>query len=513
MNAVLEKPKFVSLFAGVGGFDRGLELAGFECAGQVEKHPFCLAVLEKHWPEVPKHNDIVTAVEWWESQDRPQIELVCGGFPCQDISVAKADRKGLDGERSGLYWEALRFINVVRPRFFLLENVEGLLSSSSGGDLATILATLAECGYPYVEWRVLDSQYFGVPQRRVRVFLVASAHDPRLGPVLLEPEGGGGDIAALAKARQKAVKAAARRYGEGVEDGVAGGPEADTDGVRAAAGLPGRVDHLGDTARTITTSGKRLDADTDNFVANIAPDVAATLTHGGSSPGVNPPGRRKEDDVNLVVPENVYAEVTASTLQGSVSDDPNKRRGYRIDAEGAGGNQLVVSALTKNSAGHAGPDDNEAQAGRLVVVPMGLPTAPDTARALCKSDENQRIPSAAEPNMAIIATEEQQKIYVKYRNVGKAPADDEAWCPGDDIVGRTLNQSENTIVRQPHAIINAGVQPEGGCGCCPIDPKPDANRYGTMGNAVSVPVIHWIGNRLWDEIVFQMMEEGAEGAA
>lgn len=432
MNAVLEKPKFVSLFAGVGGFDLGLERAGFECAGQVEKHPFCLAVLEKHWPEVPRHNDIVTAVEWWESQDRPQIELVCGGFPCQDISVAKADRKGLDGERSGLYWEALRFINVVRPRFFLLENVEGLLSSSSGGDLATILATLAECGYPYVEWRVLDSQYFGVPQRRVRVFLVASAHDPRLGPILLEPEGGGGDIAALAKARQKAVKAAARRYGEGVEDRVTGGPEADADGVRAAAGVPGRVDHLGDTARTITTSGKRLDADTDNFVANIAPDVAATLTHGGSSPGVNPPGRRKEDDVNLIVPENVNLIVP--------ENDP---------ASGA---------------------DN------------------------------------------LIYTEEQQKIYVKYRNVGKAPADDEAWCPGDDIVGRTLNQSENTIVRQPHAIINAGVQPEGGCGCCAVDPKPDANRYGTMGNAVSVPVIKWIGDRLWDEIVFQLMEE-AESVA
>jgi DNA (cytosine-5)-methyltransferase 1 len=465
------KPKFVSLFAGVGGFDLGLERAGFACAGQVEKHPFCLAVLEKHWPDVPRHDDVVTAVEWWESEDRPEIELVCGGFPCQDISVAQANRKGLDGARSGLYWEALRFVNAVRPRFFLLENVEGLLSSNSGGDLATILASLAECGYPYVEWRVLDSQYFGVPQRRVRVFLVASAGEPRLGPLLLEPEGSGRDLEAFAKARQKTVKAAAQRYGAGVEDGLEGGPEADSDGVREAAGLPGRVDHLGDTARTLTASGKRLDGDTDSFVVTEN-DPASTLTahigHAYSSP-------RGDGSDNLV-----YTQVCASTLQGSVSTD--KTRGHRIDAEAAGGNQLVVSALTKSSAGNCGPDDNEAQAGRLIVVAQG--------------NRQGHIP------------ETEQQVYVKYRNPSTPPNDDEAWSEG--VVGRTLNIYENTIVRQPTAIINAGIQPEGGCGCCPIDPKPDANRYGTMGNAVSVPVINWIGNRLWDEIVFQLTEEEEE---
>lgn len=181
--------RFVSLFAGVGGFDLGLEMAGHECVGQVEIDKHCQQVLANHWPDVPRHDDVRTANEW---ADRVGLvggtDLVCGGFPCQDVSVA-GKRAGLAGERTGLFWDALAFATHVQAGRILLENVPGLLTSNEGRDFAVIQAALADAGYGYFEWRVLDSQFFGVPQRRRRVFIVASTTVPHRRPLLVEPEG------------------------------------------------------------------------------------------------------------------------------------------------------------------------------------------------------------------------------------------------------------------------------------------------------------------------------------
>lgn len=89
----------LSLFAGIGGLELGLERAGMTVVGQVEINPYCQQVLAKHWPDVPRHNDVRTAVEWWESETRPNVDVVCGGFPCQDISNAGA-RRGITGPKS-----------------------------------------------------------------------------------------------------------------------------------------------------------------------------------------------------------------------------------------------------------------------------------------------------------------------------------------------------------------------------------------------------------------------------
>jgi len=181
--------RFVSLFAGVGGFDLGLEMAGHECVGQVEIDKHCQQVLAKHWPDVPRHDDVRTANEW---ADRVGLvgrtDLVCGGFPCQDVSVA-GRRAGLAGERTGLFWDALAFATHIQARWILLENVPGLLTSNQGRDFGTVLTALADAGYVYNEWRVLDSQFFGVPQRRRRVFLIAGVAAPDRRPLLVEPEG------------------------------------------------------------------------------------------------------------------------------------------------------------------------------------------------------------------------------------------------------------------------------------------------------------------------------------
>ena len=185
--------RFVSLFAGVGGFDLGLEMAGHECLGQVEIDKHCQHVLAKHWPDIPRHDDVRTAIDWAHRVGLVgRTDLVCGGFPCQDVSVA-GKRAGLAGDRTGLFWDALAFAEAVEARWILLENVPGLLTSNQGRDFGTVLTALADAGYVYAEWRLLDSQFFGVPQRRRRVFLVASVGEPSRRPLLVEPESSGWD--------------------------------------------------------------------------------------------------------------------------------------------------------------------------------------------------------------------------------------------------------------------------------------------------------------------------------
>lgn len=181
--------KFVSLFAGIGGFDLGFERAGMSPMLQVENDPYPFKVLERHWPDVPK----ITDVKEVSADDIAEADFICGGFPCQDISVA-GKRAGLDGDRSGLWFEFARLVDSARPSWVVVENVAGLLSSNRGEDLATIVGTLADCGYGWA-YRVLDSQYFGVAQRRRRVFIVGHIGAGSAAEVLLEPEGLPGDSA------------------------------------------------------------------------------------------------------------------------------------------------------------------------------------------------------------------------------------------------------------------------------------------------------------------------------
>lgn len=186
--------RFVSLFAGVGGFDLGLERSGHTCVGQVEIDKHAQSVLARHWPDVPKHDDVTTAIDWADEIGLTgNIDLVAGGFPCQDLSVA-GKRAGLDGKRSGLFYDALAFAKAVKAKTILLENVPGLLSSNQGRDFGVLLTELADAGYSNIEWRILNSQFFGVAQRRRRVFIVASLGTEPFRTVLAECESSAGDL-------------------------------------------------------------------------------------------------------------------------------------------------------------------------------------------------------------------------------------------------------------------------------------------------------------------------------
>jgi DNA (cytosine-5)-methyltransferase 1 len=178
------KLKYGSLFTGVGGFDLGFDQAGMECVWQVEKDERCRQVLERHWPSVRRYTDVRDV----GARNLEPVDIVTGGFPCQDLSVA-GKRGGLAGERSGLWFEFHRVVAELKPGWVVIENVPGLLSSNEGCDFAAILSGLAECGY-LSAWRILDAQYFGLAQRRKRVFIVASLGNGNAAKVLLESEGG-----------------------------------------------------------------------------------------------------------------------------------------------------------------------------------------------------------------------------------------------------------------------------------------------------------------------------------
>lgn len=168
-------PTYVSLFAGVGGFDLGMDAAGYRCVAQVEWDKHCQSVLSRHWPDIPRWGDIQTV----SGYDLPPADVITFGSPCQDLSVA-GKRAGLEGGRSSMFHEAVRIIREMQdgsngtfPRAAIWENVPGALSSNKGEDFGVVLDEMAKLGAVVLEWAVLDARWFGVPQRRRRIFLVA----------------------------------------------------------------------------------------------------------------------------------------------------------------------------------------------------------------------------------------------------------------------------------------------------------------------------------------------------
>ncbi|MGA9996718.1 MAG: DNA (cytosine-5-)-methyltransferase [Pyrinomonadaceae bacterium] len=172
--------RVASFFSGIGGFDYAFEKAGCQVVFQCERDSFCRRVLRKHWPDVPLTEDINTI----NFNIIPEAEIWCAGFPCQDLSLAnQGKRKGLEGKRSGLFTRFAELAFPARPKWIILENVPGLLNSGDGRDFRNVIETLDDLGY-FVAWRVLDAKYFGTPQRRRRVFIVASYQNAGAARVL-----------------------------------------------------------------------------------------------------------------------------------------------------------------------------------------------------------------------------------------------------------------------------------------------------------------------------------------
>ena len=255
------KPRVISLFSGVGTFDHGFHQAGWQTVHLCEWDPKAREVLAARFPGVPITNDVREV----HGAELPDAECIMFGSPCQDLSVA-GKRGGLEGERSGLFMEAVRIIREKReatngqfPRFALWENVCGAFSSHGGKDFAAVLSLLVggtvhvpgggwrNAGLAFgplgqCAWRVLDSQFFGVPQRRRRIFALTDFGGERAGEILFESEGVCGHPQA----------------GRGAGQEVAGRPAIRPDRRSPGEGI----------AQTLTAAkhGSRFDAETETFI-------------------------------------------------------------------------------------------------------------------------------------------------------------------------------------------------------------------------------------------------------
>ncbi len=453
-------PRVGSVCSGAGGFDLGFRNAGYETAWLCESDPWRRKLLARNFPGVPCFPDLTTL----DPADVEPIDCLIGGTPCQDLSIG-GQRAGLDGERSGLFFDYVRIRHALNVEWCVWENVAGALSSNDGLDFACILAAFVGAGVdvpaggwpgagvatgPFggVVWRLLDSQYFGVPQRRRRVFVVGHLGGECEPSILFEPARGDRDPATGAETRPgTATRAGVRALG-------AGG--------RGASGPDRGV------------------------------GIAAALTRGSSGPGVSAPGRRKEDDVNLI----------AGTLEAGMG-----RR--RHDEQGT----YVVSALDRQAGG---PDDNSAQAGHLIAGALtrrigkgvdsdclGMPLVAHTLRAggfdASEDGTGRGTPLVVrgEPTTRGVDGAAPDAHGVRSPNELAAGLDDPAVTGFDNYNMRTTGDMAGALSgmtagnRMPH-VMGHGTAARS----CAFDPLPDGRRYAACGDGVVSSVAEWIARRL-----------------
>lgn len=317
-----------SLFSGIGGFEYGFHQAGCDVRWQVEIDEPCRRVLAKHWPQTKRFSDVRDVGR----RNLAPVDVCIGGFPCQDVSVA-GRRAGLAGERSGLWWEFHRILAERAPTWVVIENVPGLLSSNAGRDMGTILRALGNLGYWWA-YRVVDAQYFGVPQRRRRVFIVGHLRE-RAAPatVLFEPESLRGDSPPRRETRSQLA-------------------------VDVAASLRSRGEN----------TGTRIDAETGLAV------VPAYQCHGNN---VGEMGTLRQGNGGLTggVPflamsfaENQRAEVLTSDVVRSITNGGKPGQGYPAVMTFS---HDVAPALTSNYGKQ--PDNSDTSTGpNLVASPMAV---------------------------------------------------------------------------------------------------------------------------------------------
>lgn len=306
----MAKLRYVSLFSGIEAVSCDLDPDVWEPVAFSEIDPFPCAVLQHHYPNVPNLGDI-TKIDWTPYVDA--IDVVWGGSPCQSFSLA-GDRSGLKGA-SGLMFEFIRAVRELRPRWFVWENVPGALSSENGNAFRQLLQSMDEGGYG-LAWRVLDAQFFGVAQRRERVFLVGSLGTMRCAEVLFEREGVPWDYSPSRDKR----KALANR----IEDGVGQADHGDGTLARnrqsvylcetANTGSNGFGIKLDDVMNTLDTSVSTAVASS----VSETPDISGTITAHAGTGGNNVPMVMCRADTQANSPEEPDM---APTLSAHASHD------------------------------------------------------------------------------------------------------------------------------------------------------------------------------------------------
>lgn len=322
-----------SLFSGIGGFELAFQRLGVPTVAAVEKDKAARGVLADRFPDTQLMTDVtkVTGAHAQAAGFVPEHGVLTAGWPCQGNSVA-GRRGGMDDPRSGLWRHVVRLLAKTRPRWFFGENVPGLFSVNDGADFYRVINDLDDLGYG-VAWRVLDAQFFGVPQRRRRVFIVGCLGDGAApAQVLLEPEGSGRDSAPR------------RAQGEDVAGTLASGSPGGGWRVGADEAAAGQL--IPFDAAQITHPENRSNPQPGDPAPSIAatgqPMVASTLT---SNPGGG--GRRQEDDWNVVT-HTLTAEGADASEDGTGRGTPLV--GFHLTQDPISGND--VPALGAKSGGN-----------------------------------------------------------------------------------------------------------------------------------------------------------------
>ena len=375
-----------SLFDGMAGFPLAFARAGVVTRWLVELEEDCRRVSSKHFPEAQAFADVRDV----GAHNLEPVDIITFGSPCQDLSVA-GKREGLSGERSGLFFEATRIIRELNPAWAIWENVPGALSSAGGRDFGAALDELADAGALDLCWRVLDAQWFGVAQRRRRVFVVVSFRDgASAAEVLFEPSGGSGHPPSRRTTRQDVARsfafgAHAGSDGEKSHVGHAkGGPTAfglheeivptlRAGRTQSVAGTPlafGGNNTSGaiDVACGLNAKGGsgRSDFETETFVAERLPELAHSLRAQAQL--------AHRDDVDTLVPDTIAFTSKDHGADATADLSPTLRAMMHDQSHSNGGGQVAVafttrdvaSALTSNYAKQ--PDNSDTALGPNLAV-------------------------------------------------------------------------------------------------------------------------------------------------
>lgn len=444
--------RYLELFAGGGGLSHGLEQAGWACVAHAEIEPHARAVLRRHWPDTPLHGD-VTQVDW--TRYAGQVDLVAGGSPCQDLSVA-GKRAGLAGARSGLFYELIRAWNETGATYCLWENVDGARSSNNGADFAAVLsafvgATIAvpadrwESGgvaagaTGVAAWRVLDLQHFGPPQRRRRVFVVAART-------------GGGDPAEVLALTESMCGHPSPR--EQSRQGAAGRPQGGTSSGGVTIGIDDEKNASHELMGTLNARTKS--GGSSMAVMAFAPGNLARRA--GANPSVEVVQTLGADTNGDQAPHVVSFHLTQDPISGDVSPALGRT------TEGMG--VVCTTGDVTHALTHEGGDASEDGTGRGTpivarIVAFGEYTEDGMASAIKARDHKD-------------ATD---LVYAKH---GRP---------------RRLTPLEcERLMGWPDHWTATGVREDG-----TTYALSDTARYRICGNGVGSPVAAWIGRRLMQE--------------
>ena len=449
--------RYLDVCAGISASTVAWKPLGWKAAAYSEIEAAPRAVLAHHYPDTPLHGDFTTI----RGDEYGPIDLLVGGTPCQDFSVAGL-RAGLDGDRGNLSLEFLRLADRARPRWVVWENVPGVLSIDGGRAFGAILGGLGELGYGFA-YRILDAQFFGVPQRRRRVFVVGCAGDwRRAAAVLSERHSLSGHPAPRREARQIAPTIPSRSLGGG---GL--GTDFDCDGgliLEAFGG--GTTSGAIDIATAQTAHGMRLDFDTETFVTHSLRGEGYDASEDGTGRGTP----------LIPVSWGIASDALDRTGEGA-GGTPGERAGLGIAEE------LAQTIAAKRPGAVAFAIQERAVSENLEAGPQGKGYQPDTAYTLEARHHVQAVAFMENQQGAVWEADTFQALNRGGGKPGKSyPAIRQA-----SAVRRLTPRECERLQGFPD---DYTLVPHRG------KPMADGPRYKALGNSMAVPVMRWIGERI-----------------